>query len=128
MLFNEIIAVHHEKEKTHKYVLRIKSIFMLKQMVHIVTTVLQRHGELSCARLEVFTAVTIKNGVVRDGTTCGSCKNRRFGALTASFIRVTRILRNVLRLLVAAHVPSSPILITPMMQAIRSSETSVHTA
>jgi hypothetical protein len=30
-------------------------------------------------RFEVFTAVTMKNGVVWDVTPCGSCKNRRFG-------------------------------------------------
>jgi hypothetical protein len=30
-------------------------------------------------RFEVFTAVTIKNGVFWDVTQCGSCKNRRFG-------------------------------------------------
>jgi hypothetical protein len=30
-------------------------------------------------RFEVFTAVTMKNGVCWDVTLCGSCKNRRFG-------------------------------------------------
>jgi hypothetical protein len=30
-------------------------------------------------RSEVFTAVTMKNGVFRDVTPCGSCKNGRFG-------------------------------------------------
>jgi hypothetical protein len=30
-------------------------------------------------RFEVFTAVTMKNGVFWDVTQCGSCKNRRFG-------------------------------------------------
>jgi hypothetical protein len=30
-------------------------------------------------RFEVFTAVTIKNGVFWVVTPCGSCKNRRFG-------------------------------------------------
>jgi hypothetical protein len=30
-------------------------------------------------RFEVFTAVTMKNGVLWDVTSCGSCKNRRFG-------------------------------------------------
>jgi hypothetical protein len=30
-------------------------------------------------RFEVFTAVTMKNGVFWDGTPCCSCKNRRFG-------------------------------------------------
>jgi hypothetical protein len=32
-----------------------------------------------------------KNGVFWDVTPCGSCKNRRFGELSASIIRVTRI-------------------------------------
>jgi hypothetical protein len=30
-------------------------------------------------RFEVFTAVTMKNGVFGDVTQCGSCKNRSFG-------------------------------------------------
>jgi hypothetical protein len=30
-------------------------------------------------RFEVFTAVTMKNGVFWDVTPCGSCKNQRFG-------------------------------------------------
>jgi hypothetical protein len=30
-------------------------------------------------RFEVFTAVTMKNGVFWDVTPCGSCKSRRFG-------------------------------------------------
>jgi hypothetical protein len=42
-------------------------------------------------KLEVFTAVTMKNDVFWDVTLCGSCKNRRFGEPSASFIRVTRI-------------------------------------
>jgi hypothetical protein len=32
-----------------------------------------------CVRFEVFTAVTVKNGVFRAVTLCGSCKDRRFG-------------------------------------------------
>jgi hypothetical protein len=35
--------------------------------------------ELNPIRFEVFTAVTMKNGVFWDVTPCGSCKNRRFG-------------------------------------------------
>jgi hypothetical protein len=35
--------------------------------------------QVSVVRLEVFTAVTMKNGVFWDVTPCGSCKNRRFG-------------------------------------------------
>jgi hypothetical protein len=30
-------------------------------------------------RFEVFTAVTMKNAVFWDVTSCGSCKNRHFG-------------------------------------------------
>jgi hypothetical protein len=52
--------------------------------------------------------------------------------LSASFIRVTRIgefLRSVRRLLVTASVvPSSPILVTLMKEALSSSETSVLTS
>jgi hypothetical protein len=33
----------------------------------------------SLVRFEVFTAVTMKNGVFWDVPACGSCKNRRFG-------------------------------------------------
>jgi hypothetical protein len=32
-------------------------------------------------RFEVFMAVTMKNGVFWDVTSCGSCKNRRFGGM-----------------------------------------------
>jgi hypothetical protein len=51
----------------------------------------------------------------------------------ASIIRVTRFdelkttLRSVILLLVTANVPSSPILVTLMMEAIHSSESSVFT-
>jgi hypothetical protein len=86
---------------------------------------------------EVFTAVTMKNGVFWDVTPCGSCKNQRFGGSGASFIRITRIgelekmlaatsnrrtlRRNTKWLLVAACVvPSSPILVTLMIEALIS--------
>jgi hypothetical protein len=36
-------------------------------------------GSDSRVRFEVFTAVTMKNGVFWVVTPCGSCKNRRFG-------------------------------------------------
>jgi hypothetical protein len=35
--------------------------------------------EIGYVRFEVFTAVTMKNGVFWDVTPRGSCKNRRFG-------------------------------------------------
>jgi hypothetical protein len=66
-------------------------------------------------RFEVFTAVTMKNGVFWDVTPCGSCKDRRFGGILCS----------VRWLLVAACVvSSSPILVTLMKEALGSSETS----
>jgi hypothetical protein len=36
-------------------------------------------NKILSVRFEVFTAVTMKNGVFWVVTTCGSCKNRRFG-------------------------------------------------
>jgi hypothetical protein len=38
-----------------------------------------RNAYNPCVRFEVFTAVTMDNGVFWDVTPCGSCKNRRFG-------------------------------------------------
>jgi hypothetical protein len=55
-------------------------------------------------RFEVLTAVTMKNGVFWDVTLCGPCKN-----FTTSVV------------------PSSPILVTLMKEALSSSETSVLT-
>jgi hypothetical protein len=42
-------------------------------------------------RFEIFTAVTIKNGVFWDVTPCGSCKKNVSEELSAFFIAVTRI-------------------------------------
>jgi hypothetical protein len=76
-------------------------------------------------RFEVFTAVTMKNGVFLDVTPCGSCKNRRFGG---SYCLLHEGDKNMLRLLVTVSVvPSSPILVTQMKEALRSSETMVLT-
>jgi hypothetical protein len=38
-----------------------------------------RESDQSCVKFEVFTAVTMKNGVYWDVTPCGSCRNRHFG-------------------------------------------------
>jgi hypothetical protein len=60
----------------------------------------------------------MKNGVLWDVTPCDSCKNRRFGGTQ----------RSVPQLLVTANgVPSSPILVTLMMETLSTSETSVLT-
>jgi hypothetical protein len=61
-------------------------------------------------RFEVFTAVTMKNGVFWDVTPCGSCKNQRFGGTVTACV-----------------VPSSPILVTLMKEALSSTESSVLT-
>jgi hypothetical protein len=61
----------------------------------------------------------MKNAVFWGVTPCGSCKNRRFGRTDH---------RSVLRSLITVNVVSnSPILVTLMMEAIRSSETLVLT-
>jgi hypothetical protein len=68
----------------------------------------------------------MKNGVFWDVTLCGSCKNRRFEGTKRALHSV--FLRSVRRLLVAACVvPSLPILVTLMKEALGFSETSVLT-
>jgi hypothetical protein len=80
-------------------------------------------------RFEVSTAVTMQNSVFWDVTSCGSCKNRRFGRkhlLHHQGDKNRRAIRSVICWLVTANVvPSSPILVTLMMEPIRSSEMSV---
>jgi hypothetical protein len=69
--------------------------------------------------------VTLKNAVLWNVTLRDSCKNRRFGG-TYRLRHQVVFLRSVRLLLVTANVvPSSPILVTLMIEAIRSSETSV---
>jgi hypothetical protein len=48
-----------------------------KFALDLVTT-MQRRELQNSVRFEVFTAVTMKNGVFWDVTLCGSSKNRRF--------------------------------------------------
>jgi hypothetical protein len=68
----------------------------------------------------------MKNGVFWDVKPCGSRKNRRFGELSAYFIIGISSQRS--RLLVTASVfPSSPILVTLMMEVLSFSETSLLT-
>jgi hypothetical protein len=71
----------------------------------------------------------MKNAVFWDITPCGSCKNRRFqqSGFHTSFLVHFGYLRSVHQLLVTANVPSSQILVILMMEALSSSETSVHT-
>jgi hypothetical protein len=64
-----------------------------------------------------------------DVTPCGSCKNRRFGGTyRLHTMQYIEFLSSVRRLIVTANlVPSSPILVTLMKEALSSSETSVLT-
>jgi hypothetical protein len=90
-------------------------------------------------RFEVFTAVTMKNGVFWVVTPWDSCKNRCFGGTWRLLhqgdknrelgpTQAATSNRSVRRLLVAASVvPSSPIFVTLMKEAPGSSETSVLT-
>jgi hypothetical protein len=77
-------------------------------------------NKLTFVRFAVFTAVTVKNAVFWAVMPCGFCKNRRFGETSALFL-------SVLRFLVTADVPHSLSLVTLMMEALHSSETSVLT-
>jgi hypothetical protein len=85
-------------------------------------------------RLEVFTAVTMKNGVVWDVTLCSSCKNWSFGGNEhllhqGDKNRWTRNNASCVRRLLdtASVVPSSSILVTLMNEALSYSETSILT-
>jgi hypothetical protein len=81
-----------------------------------------------CVRFEVFTAVTMKNVVFWDVTTYGSYKNRRFGGTYRLHHQGGKVLRSVLRLLDTANsFPTSPTLVTLMMETINSSEMSALT-
>jgi hypothetical protein len=86
-----------------------------------------------CVRFQVSTAVTVKNAVFWDVTPCGSCKNLRFRGTyrlhhqSERNQRVRRYVSCVHRLLFTADIPSSTILVTLMMEAMCSSETSVLT-
>jgi hypothetical protein len=68
-------------------------------------------------RFEFFTTVTTQNAVSWDVTPCSFCKNHDIV-----------LLRSVRQLLLTANVvPSSPILVTLMKEALNYSETSVIT-
>jgi hypothetical protein len=72
--------------------------------------------------LEIFT----KNVVFWAVGPCGACKNRRFGEKQG--LHHQGNIRSVRRLLVIANVvPNSPILASLLMEALRSSETTVLT-
>jgi hypothetical protein len=77
--------------------------------------------------------MTIKNAVFWDITPCGSCENRRYIGTQRLHHqgdknqRAIAFLWSICQSLVTANVPISPIFVTLMMEALRSSETSVLT-
>jgi hypothetical protein len=56
---------------------RLSGIFVEMKFIQNIRT--QKYLKLRVERFEIFTAVTMKNGVFWDVTPCGSCKKRRFG-------------------------------------------------
>jgi hypothetical protein len=63
---------HHRKDlKSYKYVRIPLHDTRTSHFLLLITYV----------RFEVFSAVTLKNGVFCVVTACGSCKNRRFGGI-----------------------------------------------
>jgi hypothetical protein len=89
-------------------------------------------GSRSCNTMLIMCSICslsiiLKNAVVWDVTPCGSCKNRLFGRTWRPHHQGgshIAFICSVRRLLVAANVPSSPILIILMMKELCSSETS----
>jgi hypothetical protein len=69
----------------------------------------------------------MKNVVVWDVTSCGFCNNHRFGGTDRVHLHGQNNQRARNNLIITGNVPSSLILITLMMEAIRSSDTSVLT-
>jgi hypothetical protein len=93
-----------------------------KNMIALLPQLYLQRRSVRCAGEHVTIDKFIENGVFWDVTPCGSCKNRR------TFRRNLAFLRSMRRLLVTASVvPSSPILVTLMKEAIGSSETSILT-
>jgi hypothetical protein len=54
-------------------------IYIKLNLVSCATDICQLLGNSCVVRLAIFTAVTMKNALFWDVTSCGSCKSRRFG-------------------------------------------------
>jgi hypothetical protein len=72
----------------------------------------------------------MKNAILWDVWPCGARKYRRFGGANhlhhqSDKNRPARNMSSALELIITANVPSSPILSTLIMEAIRSSEESI---
>jgi hypothetical protein len=93
------------------------------QISHMEITVTNLNLFQVNVKLEVFTAVTMKISVFWEVTPSGFYKNRRFRGKYRLLHQGDKNSCSVHRLLVTANVPSSPILVTLMMEAICSSET-----
>jgi hypothetical protein len=146
------MACNHCTFPPHEY--HHRSHCVASQTTDTTTAALCRQSQLLISQW-IITLQTImsEEGVFCDVTPCGSCKNRRFGETYRlqhqdgkkrrarnnvhhphtyipfqCLLSHTEFLRSLLRLLVTANVvPTSPILVTLMMVAPSSSETSVLT-
>jgi hypothetical protein len=111
------LFVCHDHRGWCSILVDLLSLRYYQLIVQLLLLLLLAAELLQYVRFEALTAATMKNGVFWDVTTCRSCKNPHLV-----------FLRSVRRLLVTASVvPSSPILVTLMKEALISSETSVLT-
>jgi hypothetical protein len=69
--------VHVGNQEEPNYYQYERNIYIYIIYIHRTININKRRHLL--VRSEVFTAMTMKNGVFWDVTPCGSCKNRRFG-------------------------------------------------
>jgi hypothetical protein len=116
-----VMIMRHKQYSFTSSILHTNSLKIFPSKCYFFTRILiillLEKLQITYVRLEVFKAVTMKNGVFWDVTPSGSCKNRHLAFLSS-----------LNRLLVTAGVvTSSPILVTLMKEALSSSETSVLT-
>jgi hypothetical protein len=66
-------------EELSASIIRVTRIGELGTTLAVTSNRRTLRRNIKYVRFEVFTAVTMKNGVFCDVTPCGSCKNRHFG-------------------------------------------------
>jgi hypothetical protein len=101
----------------------LKDANILEQIVNAkegVESISSKYLVTNSGELHRYNILIMKNGVFWDVTPCDSCKNQRFGGTQRLLHQVDNQL-----LVMANVVPSSPIIITLMMETLSSSETSV---
>jgi hypothetical protein len=79
MLCRVAIVRTDVSEELSASIIRVTEIGELGTTLAVTSNRRTLRRNSASVRFEVFTAVTMKNGVFWDVTPCGSCKNRRFG-------------------------------------------------